>query len=77
MKNYNSIFLRSYLFCSYYLRILCLDPKPYYVYILIFICCMSRKKVIKKKNKYLINSILAMIKINLDVDKLVLKSKNL
>jgi hypothetical protein len=31
----------------------------------------------KKKNKYLINSILAMIKINLDVDKLVLKSKNL
>ena len=49
MKNYNLIFLRSYLFCSYYLRILCLDPKLYYVYILIFICCMSIKKVIKKK----------------------------
>jgi hypothetical protein len=51
MKNYNLIFLRSYLFCSYYLRILCLDPKPYYVYILIFIHCMSRKKVIKKKKQ--------------------------
>ena len=77
MKNYNLIFLRSYLFCSYYLRILCLDLKPYYVYILIFICCMSRKKVIGKKKIYLINSILAIIKINLDVDKLVLKNKNL
>jgi hypothetical protein len=37
----------------------------------------EQKESHQKKNKYLINSILAMIKINLDVDKLVLKSKNL